>query len=126
MKKTILIVLGALFVANAAVAAPKAKAPKPTKELLEKGKATFTVNCVACHGEKGDGTGPAAVALDPKPRNFSTDQFKNGDKPDQVFKTISEGLAGTPMVAYGHLSEEERWGLVYYVLEFHKKAGKKK
>ena len=27
--------------------------------------------CVPCHGEKGDGNGAAAVALNPKPANFT-------------------------------------------------------
>jgi mono/diheme cytochrome c family protein len=125
-KQLITFTAGAMLVASTALAAPKAKVPKPSKELLEKGKAAFTMNCVACHGDKGDGAGPAAVALDPKPRSFIADAFKNGDKPEQVFKTVSEGIQGTPMVAYGHLSEEDRWGLVYHVLSFRKKDGGKK
>ena len=124
MKKIILILIGSLFVASTALAGPKP--PKKTKKLLTKGKEVFTVNCVACHGEKGMGDGPAAVALNPKPRSFVGDKFKNGSKPVQVFKSITEGLAGTPMVAYGHLSEEDRWGLVYHVLSFRDgKKGKK-
>jgi len=125
MKKFIVTFLASTFLASAAFAAPKP--PKKTKALLAKGKEVFTTNCVACHGDKGLGDGPAAVALNPKPRSFVKDEFKQGDKPAQVFKSISEGLAGTPMVAYGHLSEEERWGLVYHVLSFRdgKKAKKK-
>jgi mono/diheme cytochrome c family protein len=96
--------------------------PKPTKELLDKGKTSFTTNCMACHGEKGHGDGPAAVALNPKPRNYTTDPFKQGDKPEDVFKTLQTGVPNTPMVGFGHLPEEERWALAFWVLEL-KKAG---
>lgn len=122
MKKIVLTVMATLLLASTAFAGPKA--PKKTDALLKKGKAAFTTNCVACHGDKGLGDGPAAVALNPKPRSFVNDKFKQGDKPAQVFETISKGIAGTPMIGYGHLSEEDRWGLVYHVLSF-RKADKK-
>jgi mono/diheme cytochrome c family protein len=100
-----------------------AAAPPSSKELLEKGKASFNINCVACHGPKGAGDGPAAVALNPKPRNYATDTFKMGDKPEDVFKSISAGVTDTQMVAFGHLPEQDRWALTYYVLEL-RAAGK--
>ncbi len=105
--------------ATLAFAAP----PEPTKDLIEKGKNSFNINCVPCHGPKGAGDGPAAAALNPKPRNYTTDAFKNGDKPENVFKTLAEGLKDTVMVSFAHLPEQERWGLVYYVLEL-RNAGK--
>ncbi len=98
-------------------------APPSTKELLEKGKAAFTINCVACHGPKGAGDGAAAVALNPKPRNYATDVFKNGDKVENVFKTLAEGIKDTAMVSFAHLPEQDRWALAYYVLEL-RAAGK--
>jgi len=101
-----------------------AAAPKPTPQLLEKGKASFTTNCAACHGDKGLGDGPAAVALNPKPRNYTTDKFKNGEAPEDIFKTLAQGLPNTAMVAFAHLPEEERWALAYWVVEL-KKAAKK-
>ena len=109
-----------IFVSAFALAAP----PKLTPALLEKGKAAYTTNCMTCHGEKGDGNGVAGAMMNPKPRNFIADKFKQGDKPEKVFKTISQGLPNTSMVGFGHLSEEERWALTYYVLDF-RKAGKK-
>jgi mono/diheme cytochrome c family protein len=111
-----------MILTAAALLALTAAPPKPTKELLDKGKLSFTTNCVACHGDKGDGTGPAAVALNPKPRNYAKDPFKQGDKPEDIFKTLQTGVPNTPMVSFGHLPEEERWALVYWVLEL-KKAG---
>jgi mono/diheme cytochrome c family protein len=122
MKNTLLASLGILTLSATAWAAP----PKKTPELLKKGQEVFKLNCVACHGEKGLGDGPAAVALDPKPRSFAKDKFKNGEKPEQVFKTISEGITGTPMVAYGHLPEADRWALVYHVLSYRQPKKDKK
>lgn len=98
-----------------------AGAPASTPALLEKGKAAYTTNCLSCHGEKGDGKGPAGAYMKPAPRNFATDKFKAGDKVDAVFNTITKGLPNTAMVAFGYLSEEDRWGLSYYVLSFRKK-----
>jgi mono/diheme cytochrome c family protein len=97
--------------------------PKVDQALLDKGKAVFTVNCLPCHGEKGEGNGPAAAALNPKPRNFTVDAFKQGDTPDAVFKTISGGLPSTQMVSFGYLPEGDRWALANWVLEL-RKAGK--
>ncbi len=97
-------------------------APASSKALLDKGKASFATNCAACHGDKGHGDGPAAVALNPKPRNYSVDPFKQGDKVEDVFKTLGTGVPNTAMVSFGHLPEEERWALAYWVLEL-KKSG---
>lgn len=104
-----------------ALAAPKAPASSPA--LIEKGKQSYTTNCLTCHGEKGDGKGPAGQYLTPPPRHFGKDKFKKGNKPEQIFESITKGLPGTSMVGFAHIPEDERWGLVYYVLEL-SKAGK--
>ena len=121
---SMLVAAGVSLAADPAPQAPVVQAPKETPELLEKGKAAYLVNCLACHGEKGDGAGPAGQALNPKPRDFSKDPFKQGTKPEELFKSISEGVAGTPMIGYAHLPEEDRWGLTYYVLSFVPKNAK--
>ncbi len=95
----------------------RAGAPSSTPQLVEKGRNTFGINCAACHGTKGAGDGAAAAALNPKPRDLAHEAFKNGDTADAVFKTVSEGVPGTAMVGFSHLSEEERWGLTYFILE---------
>lgn len=114
-----LVVAVTFFCASVGLAA----APPVTKELLEKGKASFNINCVACHGPKGAGDGAAAVALNPKPRNYATETFKNGDKPENIFKTLEDGLKDTAMVSFKHLPEQDRWALAYYVVEL-RNAGK--
>jgi mono/diheme cytochrome c family protein len=34
------------------------------------GQAIYAQRCEVCHGAEGDGNGPAAANLDPKPRDF--------------------------------------------------------
>ena len=43
---------------------------------LAKGKETFKMICVNCHGETGKGDGPGGQGLQPPPRDFSKAQFK--------------------------------------------------
>ncbi len=106
-----------LAAAAALVAAPaqEAQPPRTTPELVAKGKASYDVNCASCHGAKGRGDGVAAAALTPKPRNLVADKFTAGTKPEQIFATLEKGLPGTAMVSFGHLPEDERWALTYYV-----------
>ncbi len=97
---------------------------KETPEILEAGKKLFGGTCVTCHGEKGDGNTPAGKALNPKPRNFLVDKFKNGDSVQNIFDSISKGLPGTAMTSYSFIAEEDRWKLAYYVKSLTKKNEK--
>ena len=97
-------------------------APKRTPGLIAQGRNAYAIWCVACHGERGAGDGPTAQTLNPRPRNFATEKFKQGSKPGQVFNTISRGVPGTGMAPFKNLSDEEKWALAWYVLEL--KAGK--
>ena len=96
------------------------KTPSKSPELISKGQISFKTNCAVCHGDKGDGNGPAGASLNPKARNFIAEKFKFGIKPEQVFTIISEGSKNTSMAAFGQLSEDERWALTYYVLSLRK------
>ena len=40
------------------------------------GKTVYERKCAGCHGEKGDGKGPAAELLAPKPRDFTAGLYK--------------------------------------------------
>ncbi len=101
------------------------EAPKSTPELVKKGEQIYKTNCMVCHGEKGDGNGPAGAALNPKPRDLRVKDetvgkhYKAGGKPEQLFKTISEGLPGTAMIGYSSTipNESDRWAVVYYIKE---------
>jgi len=89
---------------------------EPTPEIVAHGKAIFMQQCVSCHGETGEGNGPAASALNPHPRNFTkAEGWGNGRKPHQIFKTLTEGRPGTAMASFATIPAEDRWTLVAYV-----------
>jgi mono/diheme cytochrome c family protein len=110
-----------LFAAAAALARPP-KPPPRSPALLDRGRATYGIFCVSCHGERGAGDGSVAPTLNPRPRNFATERFKQGSSVTQIFDTLGKGVPGTAMVKFTNLSEDERWALAWYVLEL--KAGK--
>lgn len=120
MTKLITAMAAALLLASVARAA---EPPKKTPALVAKGQAAFAKYCASCHGPKGEGDGPAAKALKPKPRNLVTEPLQR-PKVTGVYDTLSTGVKGTAMIAFKHLSEEDRWALSYYVLSL--KDGAKK
>jgi high-affinity iron transporter len=95
--------------------------PKKTPELLTQGKKLYEQNCVTCHGLKGDGKGQLGTALKPPPSDFTKpfNQWPIG-KGDlkKVFEVITKGKPNTSMVKWDQLSEQDRWALVYYTVEF--------
>jgi high-affinity iron transporter len=98
-----------------------ANTPPWTPAVIATGKATYegsAAGCFACHGLTGEGNGPVAFALKPPPRNFTRDPFKAGDTVEQIFATITNGLPSTAMVGFPKLSDDQRWALAYYVLNF--------
>jgi mono/diheme cytochrome c family protein len=85
------------------------------------GKRIYDVQCTACHGPGGRGDGEAAYLLYPKPRDFTAGAYRlvstweRRPTDADLYQTISRGMPGSAMPSWGHLPEEERWGLVHYV-----------
>lgn len=62
----------------------------------------FSTRCATCHGQDGKGTGPAAAALNPKPRDYSDPEWQKSVSDEQIKKTIVEGGAAvgkSPLMA---------------------------
>ena len=88
-------------------------------EMINKGRELFKANCSACHGDNGQGNGPSASMLNPKPRNFhSLDSWKNGSKVTQMYKTLEEGIPGGGMASYNYLPPEDRFALIHFIRTF--------
>lgn len=105
--------------------------PEATEEFVENGRDIYIRRCSFCHGLLGDGGGPAADYLDPRPRDFTLGTFKfrttsSGELPTDadLFRTVSRGLPGTAMQAFDDqlikngLNELERWQVISYIKTF--------
>jgi mono/diheme cytochrome c family protein len=90
-------------------------APRGAAQESERARKLFVTNCATCHGETGDGKG--TTQLDRPARSFMDGGFSFGNTPEQLFKTISTGIPGTPMPGFdSSLSEEERKIVASYVV----------
>jgi DMSO reductase family type II enzyme heme b subunit len=96
-----------------------------TSDAIAAGKKLYEIKCYYCHGIKGDGNGSDAPRLDPKPRNFTRDEYKirstgQGVLPtdEDLFRIISSGVEGSAMPFWNTLTPEERWQVIYYIKTF--------
>lgn len=60
---------------------------------VAKGKEIFAERCVVCHGNTGHGDGPAAISLDPKPRQFADHAWQAKISDEDIEKIIQVGGA---------------------------------
>jgi DMSO reductase family type II enzyme heme b subunit len=116
------LVICACLAASLALAAPHAAYGQPGD--ANAGKAVYELKCLLCHGEKGDGKGPAAELLLPKPRDFTSGLYKirttvNRTPTDEdIFQIVTEGMPGTSMPGWAVLPEKDRWNVVAYIKAF--------
>lgn len=87
-----------------------------SEEAIRRGSDLYTVNCVMCHGEGGDGQGFRAPALVTPPTDFTDPQWQAEATPRSVYRSIHEGSEGTAMPAWPMFTEDETWDLVAYLL----------
>jgi mono/diheme cytochrome c family protein len=86
---------------------------------MDRAHEVFRVNCTACHGQDGHGTGPVAryftqAGWEP-PVDF-TSQRARSRSDGQLYWFISNGIGNMPN--FGDLlSEGDRWALVNVVRE---------
>jgi hypothetical protein len=56
-----------------------------------KAQEILKLRCAACHGERGKGDGPAAVALTPKPRDWTDAAWNKTVTDERLAKVIVSG-----------------------------------
>lgn len=91
---------------------------------LEHGRTLYTQYCRPCHGDAGDGKGPAAIGLMPPPRDLRLGIYKFAAVPagqlprDADFvRIIHQGLHGTAMQGW-QVPDAELDDLIQYVKFF--------
>ncbi|MEB2337481.1 MAG: cbb3-type cytochrome c oxidase subunit I [Nitrospirales bacterium] len=100
--------------------------PQAREEVLSLGKEVYARRCAGCHGAKGDGKGPSAVFLHPKPRDFTTGVFKFRSTAGKdslptdadLYLTLTHGLWGTSMPSMQEIPDRQRGAVVQYLKTF--------
>jgi mono/diheme cytochrome c family protein len=68
--------------------------PSIPAALMSKAVKLYELRCAACHGAKGDGKGPGAFAVKPKPRDYTDPAWQATVTDDELGKAIVRGGAG--------------------------------
>jgi cytochrome c oxidase cbb3-type subunit 2 len=91
----------------------------------QRGHGLYLRYCVGCHGKQGDGNGDNAPYIDPKPRDFTTAQFKCRSTPtgtlpldSDLVQSLERGLRGSNMPSWLPLGAQDRDDLVAYIKTF--------
>lgn len=92
-------------------------------ERLQTGRSLYMQHCSHCHGTSGDGNGPTAEYLYPRPRDYRHGVFKfTSTKPqskvsrDDLTRVLRNGVAGTYMPSFvPMLNDEQLYDVVEYV-----------
>ena len=71
--------------------APGAGPGKAAAAIPQESKDIFAQRCVVCHGATGKGDGVGAVALNPKPRNYTDKEWQKSVTDDNLKKIIVGG-----------------------------------
>ncbi len=99
-------------------AVPPASPPQPADMSLvfphglvgdpDKGKTFYMANCFTCHGKEGDGRGPRASFIYPRPRNFVGEQARLTLNRPALYRAISQGRNGTVMPAWSRVLDGQQ------------------
>lgn len=85
-------------------------------EDIEWAEEYYNKNCAACHGQNGDGNGPAANQTAQSPVAFADFTYMFGMRSDVLYAKIRRGGMGTDMPNFGTLlTPEETLRLVGYL-----------
>lgn len=93
--------------------------------VLTEGQRAYAQYCRACHGDQGDGKGPAARGLRPPPRDFTLGAFKFGaveggalPRDEDLERIVRGGLHGTAMLAWDGVPPQQVRAVVQYLKTF--------
>ncbi|MCK9275441.1 MAG: c-type cytochrome [Syntrophales bacterium] len=80
-----------------AAAAPTYLVIDASAEIYKAGQTLYEDNCLICHGDKGNGKGPAAAAMDTQPRDFTNSEFwQQNNVNEKISDAIKNGHGPVP------------------------------
>lgn len=85
---------------------------------LHRGAALFADNCATCHGESGNGRGPAAASLSTPPVAFTNTLRARKRSLAALEQVITQGIGDTAMPSFSKLPLKDRWALAFYAGHF--------
>lgn len=119
------LAIGLFLASPAGAAQPAVGGTSQLDALVSQGKQVYDRYCVGCHGDKGDGKGPAARLLVVKPRDFTKGVFKFRSTPsgtlptdEDLYKIITRGVYRTSMPEWALVPERDRLAVIQYVKAF--------
>lgn len=85
---------------------------------LNRGGKLFQRDCASCHGANGDAKTAIARQLDPPPIAFVDRARASQRSPFALYQVINQGLEGTAMPGFAHLSDADKWALAFRASQF--------
>ena len=82
--------------------------PNGLKGDPKRGGAFYLANCATCHGAHGDGAGPRAYFINPKPRNFIEAASRSRFNRIALYAAVSEGRLGSEMPAWKQVATPQQ------------------
>ncbi len=86
----------------------QAAMPQGLSGDLAAGRDFYMGNCFTCHGTSGDGNGPRAYFIRPRPANFLEQKYRQGFNRVALFNAIRDGKLGTEMPAWGKVLSSQQ------------------
>ena len=82
---------------------------------LNRGQQLYSSNCAGCHGVRGEGDGPGAAGLHPRPANLSEHEYTL----DRLGSSFWNGSVGTAMPAWRDFPVQDLSDMAQVVRGFH-------
>lgn len=101
-------------------------AGKLKPEFIKRGKVLYNNHCSGCHGMEGDGNGPGAYGLHPKPRDFTkaglfkfrSTAMSSIPTDADIERSIREGVPGTSMPSFRLFADNDIKAVAQYLKSF--------